>query len=332
MNLTFPEKRMLVLLLASCLDALVGDPKWLWHPVQGIGALISFLEKGLWKIFRLSDAREEDRGKKRLAGSVLCVLVPVCTVLIVILLLYLASLISPILSFVLEVLFSCQCLAARSLRDASMAVYRPLVSGDLPAARKAVSMVVGRDTGVLDRTGVTKAAVETVAENASDGVIAPLFYLFLLGPAGGFFYKAVNTMDSMIGYKNDRYRYFGSAAAHLDDVVNFIPARLSGLLMVAASFILRLDGRNAWRIFLRDRGKHLSPNAGQTESAAAGALDVQLGGDAQYFGHMVQKAALGDPLREVTPEDIRTMNRLMIVTAVLSLFLFELVLFLLTIL
>lgn len=326
------EKRMLVLLLACLLDALVGDPQLLWHPVQGIGALITFLEKGLWRIFHLSNEREEDRGKKRAAGTILCVLVPACTVLIVTLLLCLSSLISPVLSFVLEVIFSCQCLAARSLRDASMAVYRPLVSGDLPGARKAVSMVVGRDTEVLDKTGVTKAAVETVAENASDGVIAPLFYLFLLGPVGGFFYKAVNTMDSMIGYKNDRYRYFGSAAAHLDDVVNFVPARLSGLFMVVASFILRLDGRNAWRIFLRDRGKHLSPNAGQTESAAAGALDVQLGGDAQYFGHMVQKAALGDPLREVTPEDIKTMNRLMIATAILSLLFFELLLFCLTIL
>lgn len=315
------HSRTAVLLFAFLLDALVGDPHWLWHPVQGIGWLISTLEKWLFRVFHIREGREEDRFRKRAAGVILAVLVPSATVAAAGALLFAAGKISPVVSFLLQVIMCCQCLAARSLADAALAVYRPLKDHDLPAARKAVSAVVGRDTEVLDEAGVTRAAVETVAENASDGVIAPMFWMALAGPLGGFFYKAVNTMDSMIGYKNDRYLYFGTAAAKLDDFVNFLPARLSGLLMTAAAFLLRLDGKNAWKIFKRDRGLHLSPNAGQTEAAAAGAFDVQLGGDAQYFGRMVRKAALGDPLREITPEDIRTMNKLMYVTAILALIL-----------
>lgn len=315
------HSRAAVLLFAFVLDALVGDPHWLWHPVQGIGWLISTLEKWLFKAFHLREGREEDRHRKQAAGVILALLVPSAAVAAAGVVLFAAGRISPVVGFLVQVVMCCQCLAARSLADAALAVYRPLKAHDLPAARKAVSAVVGRDTEVLDEAGVTRAAVETVAENASDGVIAPLFWMALAGPLGGFFYKAVNTMDSMIGYKNDRYLYFGTAAAKLDDIVNFLPARLSGLLMIAAAFLLRLDGKNAWKIFRRDRGLHLSPNAGQTEAAAAGALDVQLGGNAQYFGRMVHKAALGDPVREITPEDIKTMNCLMYVTAILALIL-----------
>ncbi len=315
------DVRAVVLILAFALDALVGDPPFLWHPVQGIGFLISRFEKVLWHQFSLRDGREDDREKKRAAGVILCVLVPLVTLALVGGILYASEKISPVVGFIVQVIFCCQCLAARSLTDAARAVYTPLTRGDLPGARRAVSMVVGRDTDALDASGVTRAAVETVAENASDGVIAPLFWMALLGPLGGFFYKSVNTMDSMIGYKNDRYRYFGTAAAKLDDFVNFIPSRIAGLLMVAAAFLLWLDGKNAWKIFRRDRNKTPSPNAGQTEAAAAGALEVRLSGDARYFGRMVHKEPLGDPIRQIRPEDILTANRLMYTAAILALIL-----------
>ena len=228
----------------------------------------------------------------------------------------------------LETWLTYRLLAARNLRDASMRVYHALQTGSLADARHAVSMIVGRDTTVLDETGVTKAAVETVAENTSDGVTAPMLYMALGGPVLGMMYKAVNTMDSMVGYRNDKYMDFGRAAARLDDAVNFIPARISGLLMVAAAFLLELleclrgsekiySGRRAFRIFLRDRRKHASPNAAHTEAACAGALGIQLAGNARYFGRVVEKPTLGEDLRPVRPEDIPRANRLMLGAAVL---------------
>ena len=200
-------------------------------------------------------------------------------------------------------------------------MYDRLKYGTLAEARHAVSWIVGRDTQNLDAEGVTKAAIETVAENSSDGVIAPLFYMAVGGVPLMFFYKAVNTMDSMIGYKNERYLYFGRFAAKLDDVVNYIPARLSGLLMVIASFLCGLDGKNAFRIFLRDRRKHDSPNSAQTEAAMAGALGVQLAGNAFYFGKLYEKPYIGDPLRPIEAEDIVRANRLLYRTGYLALFL-----------
>lgn len=228
----------------------------------------------------------------------------------------------------LETWLTYRLLAARNLRDASMRVYHALQTGSLADARHAVSMIVGRDTTVLDETGVTKAAVETVAENTSDGVIAPMLYMALGGPVLGMIYKAVNTMDSMVGYRNDKYMDFGRAAARLDDAVNFIPARISGLLMVATAFFLGFfkwlrgsekiySGRRTFRIFLRDRRKHASPNAAHTEAACAGALGIQLAGNARYFGRIVEKPTLGEDLRPVVPEDIPRANRLMLGTAVL---------------
>ena len=196
--------------------------------------------------------------------------------------------------------FMCyQILATKSLSTESDKVRRALEEEGLPSARKAVSMIVGRDTENLTEEGVIKAAVETVAENTSDGVIAPLFYLMIGGAVLGFGYKAVNTMDSMIGYKNDTYMYFGTAAARLDDVVNFIPARLSAWLMLLASMFTGMDWKNAWRIYCRDRSNHKSPNAAQTESVMAGALRVCLAGDAWYFGKLHRKPTIGDPLREI---------------------------------
>ena len=228
------------------------------------------------------------------------------------------------LGIVIETFMCYQILAARSLQTESDKVYQALETEGLPAARKAVSMIVGRDTQNLTDEGVTKAAVETVAENTSDGEIAPLFYMMIGGAVLGFGYKAVNTMDSMVGYKNDRYRYFGTAAAKLDDIVNYIPARVSAWLMIAAAWILGMDGKNAKRIYLRDRYNHKSPNSAQTESVMAGALDVQLAGDAWYFGTLYKKPTIGDAQRPVEHQDIRRAHRLLYGTSVLALLFFGL--------
>lgn len=218
-----------------------------------------------------------------------------------------------------EAVMTWQILATKCLRVESMRVYDALKTDGVDAGRRAVSMIVGRDTSVLDAAGVTRAAVETIAENTSDGVIAPMFYTAIGGPVLGFVYKAVNTMDSMLGYKNDKYMYFGRFAARLDDVVNFIPARISAYLMIAAAFIggRQFDGKNAYSIFKRDRFNHASPNSAQTESVCAGALRVQLAGDAVYFGKLVKKKYIGDGLREIEYEDIKRANRLMYITAFL---------------
>ena len=299
------------------LDALFGDPHWLPHPVVLIGKWISFLEKQLRRLF------PKTPGGERAGGTVLVLLVLLASAAVPWGILWLAGLVHPYLRFAVECFMCYQILAARSLKTESMRVYRKLQEGNLEESRKAVSWIVGRDTENLTMEGVSKAAVETVAENTSDGVIAPMLYLALGGPVLGFFYKAVNTMDSMIAYKNDRYLYFGRTAAHLDDVFNYIPARLSGLFMILASAILGFDGKNAWRIFKRDRYNHASPNSAQTEAVCAGALDVQLAGDAWYFGVLHKKKTIGDPIRPVEPEDIRRANRLMYGTAVIGLILFS---------
>ena len=224
--------------------------------------------------------------KKRFAGFGIFVVTQGFTLFSVFLILYTADKIHPYLKFICEVIMCWQCIAARSLLDAAAGVYKALKEDDIDKARSAVSMIVGRDTGRLDKEGVAKAAVETVAESTSDDVTAPLFFLTLFGVYGGFYYKAANTMDSMIGCKNDKYLYMGSFAARFDDALNFIPSRLTAVFMILSSFFIRLDFRSAFRIFLRDRNLHLSPNAGQTESVMAGALGLELGGDAVYFGRL----------------------------------------------
>ncbi|MDD3192539.1 MAG: adenosylcobinamide-phosphate synthase CbiB [Oscillospiraceae bacterium] len=304
------------ILYGYLLDLLLGDPHWLLHPVQIMGWGISGGEKRLRHMFPATPKGELAAGAVLVAGMVLLsFFVPLG-------LLYAAGLVHPALRFGLEVLFCYQIPATKSLRTESMRVYRPLKSGDLPQARHYLSWIVGRDTQHLDEEHVAKAAVETVAENTSDGIVAPLFYLALGGAPLGFFYKAVNTMDSMIGYKNETYLYFGRVAAKLDDVVNWIPAVLSAWLMIAAAFLLGLDGHNARRIYKRDHKNHSSPNSARTESVCAGALDVQLAGDAFYFGRLVHKPTIGDPIRPVTAQDIPLACRLMNLTSVLSLCLF----------
>ncbi|MEY8410755.1 adenosylcobinamide-phosphate synthase CbiB [Lachnospiraceae bacterium 62-26] len=304
-----------ICLLAFLSDLLFGDPVWLYHPVRMIGLLITRLEKILRK------AAGESVKRLMLAGGILWILVCNITVGTVMLLLYLAEKVHPLLPFVLEAFWCYQLLAAASLRKESMKVFARLEAGDLPGARQAVSMIVGRDTEELTEEGVTKAAVETIAENTSDGVIAPLFYMMIGGAPLAFLYKAVNTMDSMIGYKNERYLYFGRAAARLDDVFNYIPARISALLMIAAAGLLRFDAKNAWRIYQRDGRNHSSPNAGQTEAVCAGALRVELAGNAYYFGKLYEKPTIGDPLRDVCPGDIKGTCILMYASSLLMLFL-----------
>ena len=313
------ELSLLAVILGFILDLIVGDPHWLYHPIRLVGHLISGLEKLLRRIFPKTEQGE------LIAGGFLLVLTAGITTAVAWGLLRAAGLVHPCLRFALEVIMCYWVLATKSLKTETMKVYDALKEGDLKKARFAVSMVVGRDTEVLDDIGVTKAAVETVAENASDGVIAPLLFLMIGGAPLGFFYKAVNTMDSMVGYKNDKYLYFGRAAAKFDDVLNYIPARLSGMLMCGAAAFCGMDPKNAWRIYRRDRYNHSSPNSAHTEAAAAGAMHIQLAGNAYYFGKLYEKPTLGDPDRPVEYEDIPRVNRLLYATAILSLVVFGLV-------
>jgi adenosylcobinamide-phosphate synthase len=296
-------------ILGSLLDLIIGDPEWMPHPVRLIGRWIGWLDR---KMF-VPGKKKQERIR---TGRKFCVFVLLPVILATILLLVIGYKIHPVCGVLVEAILTCYCLAARSLREESMKVYRALTAGDLPAARRAVSRIVGRDTDSLDRIGVTKAAVETVAENTSDGVIAPMFYTCLGGPVLGLLYKAVNTMDSMVGYRNKRYRYYGRAAARLDDILNLLPSRISAWLMIAAAAILgqEYDAERAKMIFLRDRFNHKSPNAAQTESVCAGALGIRLAGDASYFGKVVQKPYIGDDTRPVEAEDIRRANWLMYTT------------------
>ena len=301
-------------LIAGCiLDWLMGDPYWLFHPVRFMGNMISALEARLRRLFP---------EHLLLAGGVLAGFM--CLFWTLIPVLGFLGIYRGLLSFgiqrhwiyiclfVLESFFCGQLLAARSLQTESMKVCSALKEGDIEKARKAVSMIVGRDTAVLDRDGIARAAVETVAENTSDGVIAPFFFMAVFGPVGGFFYKAVNTMDSMVGYKNETYLLFGRAAAKLDDAVNWLPARLSGMLLTAAAWLLPgMDGKNAWRIFKRDRFNHASPNSAQGEAACAGALHLRLAGDAWYFGTLYKKPYIGDDDRPIRPDDIKGVCSLM---------------------
>lgn len=289
------------------LDLLVGDPHWMPHPIRLIGSVIAKCSK--W------NRAELKKGEQFWRGVAMTILVVCLTAVVAAAILVAGYWLHPFAGCIIEGIMTYQILATKCLKVESMKVYKALKKDDLEGARYAVSMIVGRDTKVLDMTGVTKAAVETVAENTSDGVAAPLFYMAIGGPVLGWVYKAVNTMDSMVGYKNDKYLYLGRAAAKLDDVLNFIPSRLCAWIMIFAAYLPskghEFDGKNAKKIFLRDRFNHASPNSAQTESVCAGALRVRLAGDAWYFGKLVKKKYIGDDLRPVEPEDIRRANRLL---------------------
>ncbi len=290
---------------AFCLDLLFGDPRRLYHPVRLIGNLISVLERVLRKIFRKTKKGE------RAAGIVLAILVILLSGGIPFAALYFCFRVHFLLGFALEIFWCWQLLACRSLQVESMRVYHDLKREEIEDARESLGRIVGRDTDFLDEQAIIRAAVETVAENASDGVIAPMLYMMIGGAAGGFIYKSINTMDSMIGYRNDRYKWFGTFAARLDDLFNLIPSRLTAILMILTAFGKDYSRSRAWRIFRRDRKKHPSPNSAQPESAMAGALGIALGGDASYFGSIHHKSTLGDPERPCEAADILRANRLM---------------------
>ncbi len=306
---------LIALFIGFILDTIIGDPIGWPHLILGYGKLIPFFERSLRRLFPKTQKGE------LAAGVFLVIFMCMISLGLGIGILVLCQIVSPYLRVAVESILVWQCLSLRSLQVASLTVYKPLKNGDLPAARLAVAEIVGRDTALLDESGVTRAAVETVAENTSDGIIAPLLFMAIGGAPLGILYKAINTMDSMVGYKNDMYLFFGRAAAKFDDAVNFIPARLAGIFMVLAAYLSKLDGKNAWRIFKRDRLNHKSPNSAHTEAACAGALNVQLGGDNYYFGALIHKPTIGDDDRPIHIDDIKRANRLLHITAVIFLLL-----------
>lgn len=319
-------KLIYAMILGFFMDLILGDPHRMIHPVQIIGWFIDKLKKALQHlIYGCSYEQVKEEGIERkpgaelLAGYFLTLVIVLGTFFVMTGILFLAGKVHPYLAFALELWFIYRILATKSLKTESMKVYRKLKEGDLPGARKEISYLVGRDTQNLSESEIAKADVETIAENTADGIIAPMFFIALGGAPLGFAYKAVNTLDSMVAYRNDELIHIGHASAKLDDVCNFIPARLAAAMMILASAILRFDVKGAVRIFKRDRFNHLSPNSAQTEAVAAGALNIQLGGTHEYFGKPVVKPTIGDDIRPVEYEDIRRTNQLLYVSAFLSL-------------
>lgn len=296
------------IIIGFIIDLILGDPYTLPHPIKLIGTLISKLEIFTRKNFK----------KLRAGGVFLGITVLFLSTAIPFVILFLSYKLNIILGIAIESVFCYYLIAPKCLCDESMKVYRAIEENDTEKARKAVSMIVGRDTDCLDKNGIIRAAVETVAENTSDGVTAPMMYMSLGGAVLGFFYKATNTMDSMIGYKNEKYAELGRFAARLDDVLNYIPSRFTAITMIISAYILKMNGKNAVKLWKRDRRKHASPNSAQTESVCAGALDIRLAGDAYYFGKLHKKDYIGDDNRPIENEDIRRANRLMYCSAVIT--------------
>lgn len=299
---------------AYFLDLLLGDPPKLPHPVRWIGRLVSWAES----IFLDNGASSN---QQRVAGFAcwICVIVGVTSATLFVT--GLAFQVSELLADLVVIWLAYSCLATRSLHRESQHVMQALDQGMPDEARRRLALIVSRDTEQLDDREIIRAVIETVAENISDGIVAPLVYLSLGGLLGGMLYKAVNTMDSMLGYMNDRYRHFGWFAARADDLANWVPARLTGALILLAAIPLKLDWRSSWHVMRCDARKMKSPNAGYPECAAAGALGVQLGGANRYFGRMVSKPTLGDPRRELSAAVYRSMIRLLYVTSFLALLL-----------
>lgn len=318
------------LLLCFILDCIFGDPRWYPHPIRGIGWIINKSEEYFRRII----------SNEYIAGLFTVITVIGSTISIVVFLLMVAGTLSIYFEQLFAIIFIYMALSTRDLLVHSNQVYYALKSASpLKNGRAEVAKIVGRDTSELTEEGICKACIETVAENMVDGTTSPLFFAALaslLAPmtpltpigcsaVGIFAYKAVNTMDSMIGYKNEKYIHFGRIAAKLDDVLNFLPARISGLCLIVSAYVMRLNWRNAAKVYFRDNARHTSPNAAHSESAVAGALEVQLGGPSQYFGKTVVKPYIGDSTVEVTPQHIKTVNQLVVVgilffTALLLLF------------
>lgn len=314
---SFTESFPLLLMGAFLLDLAIGDPRWLPHPVVLMGQFIAWGERLLWS------------GKARhdlLAGALLSLALIGLSAGVAWGLVGLFSFLPSPLAFVAIVGLASTTLATRGLLNALARIEVQLRAGDLIGARKALSYIVGRDTGSLGEDKVLRASLESLAENTSDGIVAPLFYLALGGIPAAMVYKAVNTLDSMIGYRTDRYLYFGRFAARLDDVLNFVPARLTAVLMVLAAYLLRLDATRAMRVVRRDHGNHLSPNAGYPEAVLAGALGISLGGPSSYFGREVWKPYIGEERTRVDTDMLKEARWLCLVTTLLSLMTFLLLL------
>ena len=300
------------LITGFIIDCIMGDPYRLPHPVRAIGNFISVMEKLI---------RRKMSENLRTGGTILAGMTLIFSVFVPMLILFISYKIDIRIGLAIESIMCYYMICAKCLKNESMKVYKSIENNDIEKARYSVSMIVGRDTAVLDENGIIKATVETVAENTSDGVTAPMMYMAIFGAVGGFFYKAVNTMDSMIGYKNEKYADIGRFSAKLDDFLNFIPSRITALIMIFSAYILGLDGKNALKIWRRDRRNHASPNSAQTESVCAGALNVQLAGDAYYFGELHKKQFIGDNIRNIENKDIVRANNLMYTTSVIVLIL-----------
>jgi adenosylcobinamide-phosphate synthase len=296
-----------ILASALLLDLMLGDPRWLPHPVVIIGRLITALESVLTRI----------TPHKKLAGILLLLLTAGSAGTAAWLLIRGSYLLHPLAGFLASAGISYTCLATRSLHRESALVADALAAGNIAEARRWLAYIVGRDTDALDESEIWRALIETVAENTSDGIIAPLFWLTLAGPVGGMVYKAVSTLDSMVGYRNQRYLEFGWASARMDDLLNFVPARLTALLMILAAPLAGLSPKGALAVTRRDRLKHPSPNSGHPEAAAAGALGVRLGGSASYKGILSWKEYIGSPLAPLDERAYRGMLTLMYLTTLL---------------
>lgn len=307
---------MISIWIAFLIDAILGDPYWFPHPVRLIGLYISSFEKAVRKLFNGQKAL-------KLAGILLAVSTILITYLLALNILNLASGINTYLYSILNITFLWTCIAPKSLMKESMKIYYALKGKDLVKGRHLLSYIVGRDTEHLDEEQISKATIETVAENTSDGVIAPLIYMYIGGAPLALAYKAVNTLDSMVGYKNEKYKDFGWASAKLDDLANYVPARITGLLLVVSAAFLRLDVKKSWAILKRDSKNHSSPNSGVPEAAVAGALNIELGGPNTYFGEIVYKPTIGDSNRAINIEDIKITNYLMYVSSILITLIFS---------
>ncbi len=302
---------VLISIFAYFMDLIVGDPYGFPHPVIYIGKLISLLERNLRKL----------KINMKLAGALLCLILMSSVALITYSICKLASVNIYLYIFVSAVIV-CTCFSTKCLADEGKKIYDSFEEKNIELSRKQLSYIVGRDTSALDEPGIIRATVETIAENTVDGTISPMFYAFIGGPILAILYKAVNTMDSMIGYKNERYIDFGMTAARLDDIFNYIPARISLIGFTMASFILRYDYKSCIKIAIRDRKNHTSPNCAYPEAAVAGALGIELGGTNIYFGQKVYKPTIGEKKRKIVKEDILKTNRLLYLSTFLTLILF----------
>lgn len=305
----------IVLFFSFIFDYFFGDLPNPYHPICLIGNLIYSLEVILRRIL------PKNKYAEFFGGVVLFIVVTFDSFAVPFFILLIMFKINPIFYWIFQVLLCSQAIAPKSLKLSVVKVYRSLLKNDMISAREHLSYIVGRDTQDLKEPEIIKAAIETTAENTSDGIVAPMFFILIGGAPLAYFYKAVNTLDSMVGYKNEENLYFGKFSARMDDIFNFMPSRLTAILMLLASFLLKLDYKNAFRVFIKSRNEHESPNAGQIESVAAGALQVQLGGDCYYFSKLHKKPVIGDNLRNINKQDIISAVRLMYTTAVLALIL-----------